>query len=219
MESFASPFRIQGLIAVLPLQPAGTARWGPDQDGIERGRVTAATVGQESLGIRYLTTDFYANLWATDGTAHRIHKFDRNLNYLDSFGAKGRRRRQFNSPTGIGMWRRFGQVVIAEAEGAQYYWVGADAHDLSATQTGNRLVLSYNLTEYSYVTVRARYVGGGLEEIYRRRFRRAGSREEVLVLDRDRPLSWLEVVVEPTYSSYTYREKVFEMRFPGMERH
>ena len=189
-----------------------------DQDGIERVRVNAATVGQESLNIRYLTTDFYANLWATDGAADRIHKFDRNLNYLDGFGSKGRRRRQFNSPTGIGMWRRFGQVVIAEAEGAQYYWVGADARDLSASQSGNRLVLGYNLTEYSYVTVRARYVGGGLEEIYRRRFRRAGPREEVLVLEQDRPLSWLEVVVEPTYSSYTYREKVFELRFPGRER-
>jgi hypothetical protein len=192
-----------------------------DVDDPERVRVTATTVGtagQERLGIRYLATDFYANVWATDGATHRIHKFDRNLNFLDSFGSRGRKRRQFNGPTGIGMWRRFGQIIIAEAEGAQYYWVGADARSLSASQSGNRLALNYDLTEYSYVTVRARYVGGGLEEIYRRRFRRAGPREEVLQLDEDRPLRWLEVVVEPTYSSYTYREKVFEMRFQGMER-
>jgi len=193
-----------------------------DVNDIERVRVTATTmgtIGQKSLSIRYLTTDYYANLWATDGGAHQIHKFDRNLNFLDSFGARGQGILQFKSPTGIGIWRRFGQVIIAEMKGAQYYWVGADARDLSASQSGDQLALSYFLTEYSYLTIRARYVGGGLEEIYRRRFRRAGLRKEVLQLDDDRPLSWLEVVVEPTYSSYTYWGKVFEMRFQDLERH
>ncbi|MFC1529314.1 NHL repeat-containing protein [Gemmatimonadota bacterium] len=187
-----------------------------DVDDNERLRVaaTSAEAGERSsLQIRYLTTDFFANLWATDGAGHQIHKFDRNLNFLDSFGARGRRSMQFRSPTGIGMWRRFGQVIIAEAEGAQYYWVGADARDLSAAQLGDQLEVSYHLTGYSYVTIRIQPVGGEPVEIVRRRFRRIGLRKEVLQLDDDRPLNWLEVVVEPSYSSSTYREKVFRMSF------
>lgn len=189
-----------------------------DAEGKEAARVTAETLGLRRLRIRYMTTDFYTNLWATDGSSNAIHKFDRILGHLDSFGSKGKKDRQFNSPRGIGMWKRFGQMIVAEATGAQYYWVGADAKDVAAEQSSGRLRLTYTLTEYAYVTVRARYAGGGLEEVYRRRFRKAGPREEALTLGQERPLSWLEVVVEPTYSSYTYREKVFQLRFPGRER-
>ncbi|MCK4349774.1 MAG: hypothetical protein KAX13_02895 [Candidatus Krumholzibacteria bacterium] len=184
-----------------------------DAEGTETARVSPEAVGQQSMSIRYIATDFYSNVWATDGHSHSIHKFDRNLNYLATFGSRGRRKNQFESPRGIGMWRRFGQIFIADSRGAQYYWVGADAFDVAASQEDNRLTLDYTLTEHSYVTVRGRYVGGGLEVIYRKRFRGTGRLEEVVTLEQERPLGWLEVVVEPTYSSYTYREKVFHLRF------
>ncbi len=184
-----------------------------DQEGNEVARVTAEDVGLDEMEIRYLTTDFYSNVWATDGTANAIHKFDRNLNHLATFGSRGRRKLQFEGPRGISLWRRFGQVIIAESKGAQYYWVGADAHTISAVQEGASLTLNYTLTEHSYVTVRVRYSGGGLAEVYRRQFRNSGARQETVILSRQRPLAWLELVVEPTYSSYTYREKVFHLRF------
>ncbi len=188
-----------------------------DQEGSETARITAEDIGLRSMRIAYMTTDFYSNVWVTDSENHTIHKFDRNLNHLATFGSKGRRDRQFESPRGIDIWRRLGQTFIAEEKGAQYYWVGADATDVGAVQNGTNLRISYSLTEHSYLTVRARYAGGGIEELYRRRIRRTGSREEEIILDQDRPLSWIEIVVEPTYSSYTYREKVFHLRFPGGE--
>ena len=184
-----------------------------DGGGRESARVTAETVGQRTMRIAYLATDFYSNVWATDRSSHSIHKFDRNLNHLTTFGSRGRRKGQFESPSGIGIWKRFGQTFVAESRGAQYYWVGADAIDISASQEGNRLTLNYTLTEYSYITARVRYAGGGLEEIFNKRFRATGKRHDVVTLEQDRPLGWLELVVEPTYSSYTYREKVFHLRF------
>lgn len=184
-----------------------------DQEGNEVARVTAEDVGLDELEIRYLTTDFYSNVWVTDGAANAIHKFDRNLNHLATFGSRGKRKREFEGPVGISLWRRFGQVIITESRGAQYYWVGADAHTISAVQEGASLKLNYTLTEHSYLTVRLRYSGGGLVEVYRRQFRSSGSRQETVNLSQQRPLAWIEMVVEPTYSSYTYREKVFHLRF------
>ncbi|MFC1595402.1 NHL repeat-containing protein [Gemmatimonadota bacterium] len=186
-----------------------------DQDGNEVARATAGSAGVSSMRIAYMTTDFYGNVWVTDGENHVIHKFDRNLNHLATFGSKGNRDREFDSPRGIDIWRRLGQTFIAEEKGAQYYWLGSDASDVTAVQNGTSLKIAYSLTEHSYLTVRARYAGGGIEELYRRRIRRTGRREEEIILDQDRPLSWIEIVVEPTYSSYTYREKVFHLRFPG----
>jgi len=188
-----------------------------DQEGSETARITAEDIGLRSMKIAYMTTDFYGNVWVTDNENHAIHKFDRDLNHLVTFGSEGKRDRQFDSPRGIDIWRRLGQTFIAEEKGAQYYWVGADATEVGATQNGTSLKISYSLTEHSYLTVRARYAGGGIEELYRRRIRRTGSREEEIILDQDRPLSWIEIIVEPTYSSYTYREKVFHLRFPGGE--
>jgi DNA-binding beta-propeller fold protein YncE len=34
----------------------------------------------------------------------------------------------FDEPSGIAIWRRFGQVFVSEATGGQYYWVGLDAY-------------------------------------------------------------------------------------------
>ena len=189
-----------------------------DQDGQEVARIEAADLGQDRMAVRYLASDFYANVWATDGATHRIHKFDRQLSHLDSFGARGGRDAQFDEPRGIGLWKRFGQMIVAERKGAQYYWIGADARALTARQRDGVLDLSYFLTEYAYVTVRVRFSGGGFAELYRRRFRRTGTQEEALALPQERPLVWVEVVVEPTYSSYKYREKVYRFRFAERER-
>ncbi|MFC1627820.1 NHL repeat-containing protein, partial [Gemmatimonadota bacterium] len=162
-----------------------------DQQGNETARISAGDIGLSSMRVAYMTTDFYGNVWVTDSENHSIHKFDRKLNHLVTFGSKGNRDRQFESPRGIDIWRRLGQMFIAEEKGAQYYWVGADATDVAAVQRGTSLKISYSLTEHSYLTVRARYAGGGIEELYRRRIRRTGSREEEIILEQDRPLSWI----------------------------
>ncbi len=188
-----------------------------DADGRVTSRVTAGSVGQRVLRVRYMATDFYSNLWVTDAATNRVLKFDRNLQFLAAFGRRGNDRREFSGIRGIGIWRRFGQTFIAESEGAQYYWVGSDAREVTAVQQGADLQLGLFLTEYSYLTVRVRYEGGGQREVLRRSFKRVGKRTIAVDLGSDRPLRWVEVVVEPTYSSYTYREKVFTLRFNSPE--
>jgi hypothetical protein len=190
-----------------------------DRTGALQAKAEPAGPGApRGMVLRYLALDFYANVWATDELGSRVLKFDRNLAWLDAFGERGHRDHQFESPRGIAIWRRFGQTFIAEAEGAQYYWVGSDARAMQAVQSEDRLLLDYRLTEFSYVTVRVRYTNGGFEELIRRRFRAAGPRQETFRLEGARPVAWIEVVVEPTYSSFTYREKVFELRFATEER-
>ena len=187
---------------------------GPD--GEIAARVTAADVGRSTMQAAYMTVDFYANLWVTDRHGHCLHKFDRNLNHLATFGRRGRGRKEFEGPRGLDIWPRFGQMFVSETRSAQYYWVGADVAELQAVQEGATLRLAYHLTEYAYLTVRVRYRGGGLEELSRRRFRTVGQRSDSYELTQDRPLIWVEVTVEPTYSSYTYREKVYHLRLqPG----
>ncbi|MFO7768698.1 MAG: NHL repeat-containing protein [bacterium] len=188
-----------------------------DREGGVTARVTAGSLGQRSLKARYLATDFYSNLWVTDAATDRVLKFDRDLRFLTAFGGRGRGDRQFQDVRGIGIWRRFGQTFIAEERGAQYYWVGADARDVTAVQQGTDLQLGLFLTEFAYLTVRVRYEGGGRQEVLRRSFQRPGRGCVGVDLRSDRPLRWVEVVVEPTYSSYTYREKVFTLRFNAPE--
>ncbi len=188
-----------------------------DPDGEVLARASAGDGAPAGMEIAYLTVDFYANVWATDSAGHCLHKFDRDLTYLVSFGHHGRGRFEFDSPRGIDIWPRFGQLFVAETRSAQHYWVGADATDLQAAQEGTTLRLSYRLTEYAYLTVRVRYQGGGLEELCTRSFRRVGRRDDEFELAQARPLGWVEIVVEPTYSSYTYREKVLHLRMRAPE--
>lgn len=91
-------------------------------------RVDARTIGLSEADFAYLAIDYYANVYVTDRLNHQIHKFDRNLNYLISFGREGAGDNEFYSPRGITIWRRFGQVFVVEAEGGQYYWLGLDGY-------------------------------------------------------------------------------------------
>ncbi|MFQ6115140.1 MAG: NHL repeat-containing protein, partial [bacterium] len=70
--------------------------------------------------LAYLAMDYYSNIWVTDTANHCIHKFDRNLDYLTSFGRKGTGDKEFMEPRGFAIYKRFGQVFVAENESAQY---------------------------------------------------------------------------------------------------
>lgn len=107
-----------------------------DQDG---GRITAydefgrvrCSVSGEELGLPgayfgAVAIDYYGSLYATDMVNHQVHKFDHDLAYIASFGRRGRGDYEFESPRGIAIWKRYGQVFIIERESAQYYWIGID---------------------------------------------------------------------------------------------
>jgi len=96
------------------------------------GSVDARTIGLSSADFAYCAIDYFAGVYVTDRRGDQIHKFDRNLGFLTSFGESGTGEGQFKSPRGIAIGRQFGQVFISEAEGGQYYWTGVDAYMLGA---------------------------------------------------------------------------------------
>jgi sugar lactone lactonase YvrE len=104
-----------------------------------------------------LAIDFYGNVYALDRAGGRIHKLDRDLRYVTSFGESGTDDGQFDDPRDITLYRRFGQIFVTESSGAQYLWIGTDILDLlvepSTIVPDERVTMSYLLTETSRVTV------------------------------------------------------------------
>jgi dipeptidyl aminopeptidase/acylaminoacyl peptidase len=106
----------------------------------------------------YLAIDYYGNVYATDRAGCRIHKFDRFLNHVTSFGQSGKGDMELDEPRGITLWRRFGQIFVAETEGAQYFWIGTDIQRFSVEPASlvegeGKLRVSYFLTEVARVTL------------------------------------------------------------------
>ena len=83
-------------------------------------------MGYEELGFAYIAIDRSGSIYVTDMHNHQVHKFDHKLHYVISMGREGSDDYEFYSPRGINIVRQTGQVFIAEAEGGQYYWIGAD---------------------------------------------------------------------------------------------
>lgn len=82
--------------------------------------------GLKDAYVGHLATDIYNNVAATDSVDCCILKFDHKLDFLSAWGEKGKGRTRFIGPTGITIWRRYGQTFVAERKGAHYLWVGAD---------------------------------------------------------------------------------------------
>ncbi len=96
------------------------------------GRLLATVTGEDlalpGAYFGFLAIDYYGSVYATDMVNHMVHKFDHDLKYVASFGRRGEGEREFESPRGIAIWRRYGQVFILERESAQYYWIGIDSY-------------------------------------------------------------------------------------------
>ncbi|RMD92301.1 MAG: hypothetical protein D6813_06145 [Calditrichaeota bacterium] len=208
------------------------------------GRFLAAAklkdIGFENGHLAYLALDYYNNIWVTDKLNHCIHKFDHNLNYLTSFGRKGKGDKEFMEPRGIAIYRRFGQVFVAEKESAQYYWIGTDIFDFQAQwlPQQNFIKLEFFLTEPSFLTLRIKNETEGWEkEIFSKKLYFSGKQKIYLrnqsgtnQTDRfqqsdrfaNKIFSTIKSLksgqyritlkVEPTYSSYKYFSKEVESR-------
>jgi DNA-binding beta-propeller fold protein YncE len=99
-----------------------------DQQGRLVARIANTDIGLPGAYFSYLALDYFGNLYATDMVNHLVHKFDRHLKYVASFGRQGLGEMEFESPRGIAVWKRFGQVFVMERESAQYYWIGIDGY-------------------------------------------------------------------------------------------
>jgi len=122
-------------------------------EGVLIKEVSGEEIGIPDMELLYLAIDFYNNIYATDRKNHVIHKFRSDLTYLTTFGGKGKDKNEFIEPRGIGIWRRLGQVIIAEKETVQYYLIGTDLLDVKLENIGSNVHISGLLTERSYLNV------------------------------------------------------------------
>lgn len=97
-----------------------------DQFGHARSSVDGAALGLPGAYFGAVAIDYYGSVYATDLVNHQVHKFDHDLAYVASFGRRGTGDFEFDSPRGIAIWKRYGQVFVSERESAQYYWIGID---------------------------------------------------------------------------------------------
>lgn len=190
-------------------------------EGAMLQRAGCQQVEMSNARFGYVAIDYYGNVWVTDLDNHCVHKFDRHLNFVVSFGGQGRGEAEFIFPRGIAIWRRFGQVFVAEETGAQYYWVGVDLlHVEVGPSSGEEgIKIRFFLTERAYLTVDIWEDHGGLVK--------------TLVAGKEEPIGngeywWngrdaqdaalpsgqykVRIVAEPTYSSYHYFQKIVEKR-------
>jgi len=166
--------------------------------------------------FNFVEIDYHGNVWVTDSIGCRIHKFDPQLNYLDSWGqGYGDADDRFLNPTGLAIWDRFGQIFVSESSGARYFWVGSDIRNLNFSGDGNGCSVSGRLTEKATMIVNI--------------YRADGSIARNLYSGRKSPgyfnLEWdgttlqgrnvyvgeytLSINIEPIYSSRTYFDKTW----------
>jgi hypothetical protein len=189
------------------------------------GRLLAKVHGQQTdmttARFAYLAIDYYGSVWVTDPENHCLHKFDRQLNFVVSFGSKGTGDREFISPRGVAIWRRFGQVFVAEERGAQYYWVGVDLLrvEVQPSSTEKGLLIRFFLTERAYLRMDIWDDQGELVRILAaEKIEPLGRREHLWDGRNARGdvvpsgLYRVRIIAEPTYSSFRYFQKVVEKR-------
>jgi len=90
------------------------------------GSVQSSDLGLVDAHFLYVALDYFGSIYITDEINNQIHKFDHDLHYIISVGRTGTGQGEFLSPRGITIWRRYGQVFIAEQRGGQYLWLAVD---------------------------------------------------------------------------------------------
>ncbi|MCK4807254.1 MAG: hypothetical protein KAT09_06395 [Candidatus Aegiribacteria sp.] len=169
--------------------------------------------------FNYPAIDFWGNVWVTDSISCCVHKFTDGIDYICSFGSEGSGDREFDSPNGLAIWKRYGQVFIGEREGARYFWIGADLIDVNIEPTGRGLQIDGIITEFALVDAMIYDEEG--EPVFR------------LAEGRYPPGDWsvewagitargvqvpggdysIEMVIQPVYSSKGYFSKTFTEDF------
>ena len=166
-------------------------------------------LGTQARGFDYVAIDLYANVYCSDRSG-RLHKFDRKLHTLLSFGRPGKGEYEFDEPRGLGLYRRFGQLFVAERAGAQYLWMGTDVFtprlgELQLQPDGEwKGVARYFLTEYARVQLDlVRGDDAPVVSLQKPRWQNVGPVEVPVVFrapEGSEPLR-LRVEAIPTYSS------------------
>ncbi len=184
------------------------------------------SIGTDSNPLKgeycYLESDYYSSLWAVDKIRGAIDKYDKDLNFVCSFGKNGDGEKEFDEPRGITAYKRFGQFFIAEKKGAQYYWVGTRLNKFKVSRLGKKVFqVSFYLTEPANLRI---YIEDDSRE---RKRKRLILKKRVFMRDRSipfkipdnvkiNPSTALMFVFEPTYSSRTYFEITRKTKIGGI---
>ncbi|MEO0068200.1 MAG: FlgD immunoglobulin-like domain containing protein [candidate division WOR-3 bacterium] len=124
-----APFNDIGLDLLMVVDRSGTRINQLSLSGEILRSIDCRRIGLDTANFNYCAFDRYGNLYVTDRLNCTIHIFDPGLKYIISFGreAKGSGDQPvFNSPRGIAIGRKFGQLFVSEADGGQYYLIALD---------------------------------------------------------------------------------------------
>jgi len=193
-------------------------------------------VGLNNPYVGHLDIDIYHDIIATDSANAVILKFDPSLKLLSQWGQRGKGRTRFGGPTGICIWRRFGQTFIAEQNGAHYLWVGTDLISepkLTMESEGKSLTLEIGFTERTRLEMKI--LDGKGDMIRQHQITRAAGMQQItwyLSQEKERwrtlsrmadkskipqPLPpgcyHLLLSLKPTYSSSRVLERIVETEF------
>lgn len=174
-----------------------------------------------AVNYRFMACDYYGNVYLTEWNRCCVHKYSPELEFLESYGTRGTGDRQFDEPRGITIHKRFGQVFVVEREGAQYYWIGTDIRNMNVQKKGeNQLDLQFFGTEPAYLTVSLRAGDSTSIPLTRMQFCWSGLNQIPLRVPEGPLKIWkrdqlkIQIVFEPTYSSFTYFWKKFGRPLP-----
>lgn len=151
MDWFASSEPLLYLVVIPEDGSEGPQLVRLDKNGELKGKTNLPA---EKAPFAALDIDYYGNVYVVATGGDQILKYSPQLQFLGSVGTRGSGDYKFRKPTGIAIWRRFGQVFISESGGAHYFWIGVDARNISLEISPARktAVLSMDLSERALVT-------------------------------------------------------------------
>jgi len=117
---------------------------------------------KNEVKLMTLEQDFYGNVYAVDNKNSCLYKFTPELNYITSFGKYGTNDYEFDNPTGIAVYKHFGQVFVSERESAQYFWICSDAFNFKVKKNENdEIFFEFFITEKSFITIEVEDASNG----------------------------------------------------------
>ena len=158
IDLIAGPeFNFHGVQMFVVVDSSGQRLAAYDLDGTRTAAVNYGEVTGGSGRFGYVAIDYHANVYVTDAVEGCIFMLDRNLNYVTRIGCDRRGGDRLDEPRGIALYRRFGQLFVAERKGASYFWVGSDVENLScrSDQSDEQVIFDvrFLLTQHSTVTI------------------------------------------------------------------
>ena len=164
----------------------------------------------------YPALDLHGQVVLPDSVFGRIVKLDPRLDLLAIIDHIDDDQEPLDHPNSLALYRRFGQLFIAENKGGTYAWTGTDVKQarvipqVQASKPG--LMLEYRLTEPSLVSVVLAQAGQELV-VQEQRRRQAGNVADFIELKPDLPPdAALLIRATPTYSAR--KKLVVERRLP-----